>query len=417
MTPTVPPTPVILGLPHIPRTTVLDMIEHLRDYCGGDPGSEMDRVAKRAIMAALRQLCNEHNWHYFYEWGRLQTHGMFTDGTIQFQVSSGTYPLQLTLATTDEGVWPSWAPLGYVRMGTGNPSDLSNDTVIYQVDQLISDTVLTLKPGFAPEYDLPAGTGYTLYQDTYDLPTDFVSMDQGFADVSWGGMEFVHPTKWLQVNRYYQSYSNTPRFWTIMGSPFTPGRMCMRIFPYPDIDRTIDFVYKRRSRPVSNWDYETGTVSLDVNTAPQTIAGSGTVWSASLLGSVIRLSGDGNDVPTGLAGSNPYLDEFNIDNVSGGNTITTDVGGLNNYTNAPYVISDPVDIEDGAMLEAFFRCAEMHLAIYRKMKTTNDAVMLYKDALEAAKDADSRNTSARVAGVGGPYRQRLANMPRGPDIS
>ena len=69
------------------------------------------------------------------------------------------------------------------------------------------------------------------------------------------------------------------------------------------------------------------------------------------------------------------------------------------------------------MLEVFLRCLEKHLSIQRHMADVGPRSQLYEDALLYAKEADARSFATRQAGVGGPYRQRLANMPRGPDIS
>jgi len=478
-----------LVFPHVPRTTVWDIIEHVQDYLGADPSATTSRVAHRSIQAALRELVNSHQWLYYYTHGRIQGHGFYTTGTVQFQVSSGSVP---NLVTLTGGTWPSWANYASIRFGfptgvtTGPISNATNASpivitstghglitgasiavsgvngntaangtwiittidantfslngsvgngtytsggtwsstgpsnigvVIYDVDRVIDSTHLTLVSSLAPETDIPTGQSFVLYQDTYDLPTDFINTDQGFADVSWGGMEYVHPNRWLQVNRYYQSYSNTPRFYTIMGSPKSPNRMCWRIFPFPDSDRTLDFVYKRRPRLPTLDQYTTGLVITDPVGGPQTIYGNGTNWTSSMVGSIIRLSGDSVTLPTGWAGANPYVMERNIVQVISPTQLTVDDVATTAYQNVAFRISDPIDVEETAMLEAYYRCVEKHAAMMRNMKDAPLRASLYEDALLYAKDADARSFATRQAGVGGPYRQRLANMPRGPDVS
>lgn len=402
MTPTIPPAVGSTIVPHTGRTTVMDMIEYLRDFMGADPSGEADRVAKRAIQNGLRRVANAHNWTYLYNHGRLDTNGFYTTGTIQYQVSSGTYPYQVTLTG---GTFPAWTAFGTFRIGL----------VTYDVDRFISPTVCTLNPVQAATADMAPGTAFTLYRDTYTMPADFVAADEGFADVSWGSMEYVHPNVWLRTNRYYQSYSNTPRYYTFMGDPKVPDRLCMRIFPYPDQDRTIDLIYKRRQRAVTLDKYEVGRVSIDSVNAPQTVIGAGTSWAASMVGSVLRVSSNAQP-PTGFSGVNPAALERNIALfVTSGNMSFDDVSPTT-FTNAIYRISDPIDIEDGAMLECFMRACELEIAIERRMKDLPVIRKFYSDYLVAAKEADARVFAARVAGVGGPYRQRMARMPSGPDI-
>lgn len=403
-------------LTHIPRTTVWDMIEHGRDFLGADPGAETDRSVHRAVQSALRELVNSHQWLYYYTHGRIQGHGFSTTGTIQFQATSGSVP---NLVTLTGGTFPTWANLGSLRTGSVTTNNLNNTglgTVIYDVDQVIDSTHITLVANLAPTVDIAAGTSYTLFQDTYDLPADFVNTDQGFADVSWGGMEYVPPNKWLQVNRYYQSYSNTPRYYTIMGSPKSPNRMCWRIFPFPDSDRTLDFIYKRRARSVTRDQYTTGTAITDAIGSPNLIYGNGTNWTSDMAGSVIRLSST-STLPTGWAGGNPYAMERNIIQVQSPTQLLVDDVATQTLSNVAYRISDPVDMEETAMLEAFLRCVEKHIALMKNMKDAPARAVMYEQALLFAKEADARSFASRVAGVGGPYRQRLANMPRGPDVS
>jgi len=433
------PTSVATALgtvvPHQARTTVFDVIEHGRDFLGADPSNTADRFVHRAVQAALRELVNSHQWLYYYTHGRIQGHGFFTNGTIQYQDTSGFVPRLVTLTPDTTGLtWPPWANLGFIRLGsvtTNNLAATGLGTVIFNVDQVLSPTQLTLKAGFTStsanigqnkSADLPPGTSFTLFQDTYDLPTDFVNTDQGFADVSWGGMEYVHPNRWLQVNRYYQSYSNTPRFYTIMGSETSPNRLSWRIFPFPEQDRTLDFVYKRRPRFATLDQYTTGIVSAFVSSGNQFIYGNGTNWTASMQGSVIRLSSQVNAavLPTGWEGSNPYAQgglERNIVAVISPTQVQVDDTIPATLTNVAYRISDPIDVEETAMLEAYLRCVEKHIALLTNMKEAAMRASYYEQALLFAKDADARSFATRQAGVGGPYRQRLANMPRGPDIS
>lgn len=405
LTPTVAPAQGTSLTAHQARTTVADMVSHLRDYLGSNVNNEAQRVIIRAIQAGLRELVNARRWSYLYERGRIQTNGAYSTGTVAYDHTGGAYERMLTLTS---GTWPSWAGSGTVA--------ISN--VVYDVFRRISDTVLVLDETVGSAADIASGTAYTLYQDTYTLPEDFVASDRGFAEISWGGMEFVHPTQWLQVTRYYRSSSDTPRYYTFRGDPRAAGRMAVSVFPYPDSSRTLDYIYHRRPRKITLEKYETGTVSVDAGAgATTTVTGSGTSWTTAMVGSTIRLSSNSTTLPTGLEGSNPYVVERNIKVVSSATSLTVDDSIDTTYSGVKYQISDPIDIEDGSMLEAYYRCCEKHLCIMRNMRNVEFAMQAYMDALIKAEEADSRSFQGRVAGEGGPYRQRLANMPRGSDVS
>jgi hypothetical protein len=203
-----------------------------------------------------------------------------------------------------------------------------------------------------------------------------------------------------------------------MGSPDVPGRMCLRIFPYPDSAKTIDFVYKRRHRPFSLERYETGTATVDASGgATASISGTGTVWTSSMEGSVIRLSADALKHPTGWDGDNPFSVERNIKIFTSATAVAADDSISTSYTAVKYRISDPIDIENGAMRAAYYRCCEKHAAVMRNFGNRGEIESAYQMALVTAKEADSRSMQLRVAGASRSRRQRLADMPRGSDIS
>ena len=372
------------------------MVSHLRDYLGTNVNNEAQRVILRAIQAGARELANVRPWQYLYKRHRLQTNATYNTGTVDFDVTGGSVERALTLAG---GTWPSWAGDGTVAIAN----------VTYEVFRRISNTVLQFDSNITSAADIVAGTAYTLYQDTYTMPADFVASDMSYAEVSWGGMEYVQPNQWLQVTRYYRSSSNTPRYYTFTGSPRESGRFCMRIFPYPDSARTIDAIYHRRPRQILMEKYETGTATSSASST--TITGSGTVWTTAMEGSIIRLSGSAATLPTDVAGSNPYVVERTIKLVSSATQLTVEESVDTAYSAVKYQISDPIDIDDGAMLEAFYRCCEKHVAIMRRLKDAGEAGQRYSEALIRAEEADSRTFAGRVAGGGYLGRQRLARMP------
>lgn len=328
-------------------------------------------------------------------------------GNGVYNASSGTWVV----------AWPTWAGQASIRIGSGlgtNPSSPSSGVVAFQSIGLISANVIQLDPILNPGVDITTASSFTLYADQYELPDDFQASNQWFADVAWGGMSFVNPNQWMQVTRYYFSFSNTPRYYSFIGSRWTPGRMCLVIFPFPDQDRTLDSIYRRKPRAITIWDYNTG--SLSGTLGQNTVSGNGTTWTAAMVGSVLRISGDNVNLPTNFEGDTPFAEEHIITQVNSATQLTLDTALAASYTGVKHRVSDLVDIEEGAMTNAMRCCCEKRFARQRSMKTYMQAVATYKEALVLAREADERSFETRSAGMGGAYRTRMAFQPRGVDV-
>ena len=216
-------------------TTYEDVVEHGFDYLGGNPNDNARRDCVRAALEAYRDLANAHTWSYLYTHGRVITSPTFGDGaTLQYRHTGGTYERMVTLSGD---VWPDWAADGYIRVGQ----------VAFRVAERKRATVVTLDEVINPGEDIGSGTEFTLYRDTYLLPADYIAQDQALYENNFGGMRYAHPKDWLYENRYVIA-SGLPEFYTITGDPKYPGRLVLRVFPWPDDHRTIDFIYKRRPR-------------------------------------------------------------------------------------------------------------------------------------------------------------------------
>jgi hypothetical protein len=193
--------------------------------------------------------------------------------------------------------------------------------------------------------------------------------------------------------------------------------MCVRIYPHPDTNATLDFVYMRKPREIRTMEYHAGGASLTPGVSQTTVNFSGgALLTQAMVGSVLRLSADSKNLPTGREGLFPAAWEGTITGVSG-STVTIDNPCPLTFANVVYRISDPIDIEDEAMMLAYWRCCEKNMTINRSMKEMAALQGAYRDALILAKECDARVQARRSAGVGGHYRPRLAFMPRGADIS
>ncbi len=382
----------------IPLFTYKDVVDHLVDYLGDNATQSAVRDARRAALDAYRDLTNGHDWSYFVARGRVNTVQPQTTGTIQYQDSSGPVPRLVTLTGA---TWPSWAGFGQLVI-TG---------VVYEVAALLSATTLQLTIASSPQADLAPGTAYTLYRDSYPLPCDFVAAER--LQNTRDGVPLVYgaPREWLARQRVYQG-PGTARFYTFFSDPHSFGAMAVGFFPPPDTAGAIDFIYKRRGRRIVIDEYNAGTVSTDGTTA--TVTGSGTAWTQAMVGSVIRLSATAADYPTGQSGANRPAEENVIVAVASTTSLTADAPISTAYSGVKYEISDPVDVEDGAMLTAYLRGCEAQNTITRIMKNAADARQNYHDALIMAKEADRRNMAMRVPGEAG-WLFRLSNFPRAAD--
>ncbi len=404
----------------ISYTTFSDAIDHGIDYLGGNPSDQARRDCVRAAVEAYRDIANAFNWSYLYTQGRVITNPAF-DGsenncTIQFQQTGGTYPLQVTLTG---GTWPSWAGQGYIRAGTTGlfPSyipvtgdvDTTTSFVAFKVAEMKSATVLTLDPVINPGIDLPAGTPFILYCDTYLLPEDYISQDQALYERNFGGMSYTHPREWLYENRYVFA-QGVPMAYTITGDQKWPGRMVIRVYPWPYEFRTIDYIYKRRPRPLYVPLITGGTVAIAANT--NALMGTGTNFNVSQVGSVVRLSGTGTKPPSSLImGSNPAVFETVITDWISATQVNLQDASVQAYSGVQYTISDSIDIEAGAMMNAYLRCVEKHIGMSRTLKDKPSAAKQYLEALAEAKSADSRSFTGRSVNQAGPMRRRLRDYP------
>lgn len=377
-------------------TTYQDLVDHLVDYLGGATSDEVVRYARRAAQDAYNELPAVFNWSYLYTRGRITTNAPQSTGTIAYTNSSLT--VTLTGAT-----WPSWVVQGVIVI----------NNIPYQIATNPTATTITLPPQNNPGADVAAGTAYTLYMDAYSLPIDFTQTDE-IVNVNQGlRLSFEHPSLWLMMQRIYRGPA-TPRLYSIFGSTAFFGAMSCRLYPPPDNTYFLDFVYKRRPRPLSVPLYIAGTVST--TSGSLTVTGSGTSWDTSMIGSVIRFSAPANNVaPTGPSGENPFAYERTILSVSGTTSLAVDADPAVTQSGIAYAISDPLDIEEGAMLSFLLRLAEKQMRRGRRLPPVAGEEEAYAESLARACEADNRSSMRQSVGDNS-YPRRLKDFPSGPDM-
>lgn len=382
---------------NINLTTYKDLIDHITDYIGAGSDAATERFARRAALAAYREVATAKRWSYLLRRGRISTVASYDTGTVTYVNSTRS----LTLA---DGTWPTWSAYGVVT--------ISNIT--YEVASRSSGTVLLLSQTSNPGEDISTATDYTIYRDTYPLPADFVAAEEVLNLSHVFSLCYYHPSEWLSQQRL-QSSPATPRIYTITGDPNYQGSMAIRMYPPPDDEYQLDFIYQARSRQLTFDEIDTGTVTA--TSLSTTLTGSNTAWTSSMIGSVVRLSDDSVHNPTGRDGAYPFTVERVITDVSTVTSLTMDSAAGADLTAVKYSISDPVDIEEGAMLTFLHRECERQARMLRRMKPTQDEEAQYREARIRAWENDNRSFERRAAGGGNTWYRRLADMPRGADVS
>lgn len=379
--------------------TYKDLVDHLIDWLGANPSSEARRDARGAALNALRELTSEHQWSYYYQLGRVNTVAPYSTGTVEYDHTGGTYERQLTLTS---GTWPTWSSQGTVIL----------NNITYEVAARKSATVLTLAVHNNPGADVAAGTSYNIYQDSYPLPTDFQSLGQMVITGYDFFLTFERPGDLLQRRRIYRGQA-MPRSYTVQGSPDFMNTMQVVYYPPPDAIYAMDFVYKRRPRGLSIEDHHTGKVTTTADSA--TVTGTGTAWASRHVGTMFRVSRT-TELPTSPFGDNQPVCSRIVTAVNSATSITLDDTVPESLSSAPYVLSDPIDVEDGCMLTALLRCAEFQLA--HKRRTTERELLerYWMQALIKARETDSRSFADSQAGPQAGWPTRLANYPRGADV-
>jgi hypothetical protein len=156
-----------------------------------------------------------------------------------------------------------------------------------------------------------------------------------------------------------------------------------------------------------------GTVT---NTAASTtVTGTDTAFTEAMIGSVIRLSRNSNEEPTGSDGANPAAVERIITAVASATSLTVDEAiAAANTTGVKYVISDPIDVEVPLMQRALYRCAENQMGKLLRLEDRTALDAEWVRALTLAREADSRTTQMRAVGRTANGR-RLSDYPGAPD--
>jgi hypothetical protein len=357
--------------------TFQDAVEHLIDVFDLEGATREERTARRAILAAYSDLSGSRNWARYQRLLRITVDAQQDDGTVTYVAA--TRQLTLTGAT-----WPTNVIYGEVVI----------DNAIYEVDTYVSSTVITLQEGFCPTADIASATDYMWQRDRYPLPDDFQSMAR-LIDIT--SKRELSPTIIDDVITYKLQTANHGEPIAFCVTAFTEfsGGLGIQFCPVPTTAKTFEGAYLASPRSLRTKVYATGSVACTAGST--TITGVGTAFLDVHVGSVIRISVDDTTQPTGMAGysngdQNPWREQLVIRSVESTTSLTTEQPAIHTLAAGKlFTISDPIDMDVGAMQEYFLRLAEAKFARMEGREDANKREGIANIALGEACAADRRN--------------------------
>jgi len=363
--------------------TACDVMDELIDMLGVSATGAPIRAIRRTIQQAVREITAAAKTPYMRKNGRLHLRAPYTTGTVTYDHTGGTYERQLTLVT---GVWPTWSEDAAILL----------DGKVCDVESRKSDTVITLDVNLNPGADLAALTTYSMYPRYYRLPDDF-DATSGFwgEDLCQLGRE-IPMDEMMALTRYYTD-SGTVKCYAIGGIQDLVGHLGVFVYPKADAVATLDFSYYRKPREIryTGKDAADYVGTFSVSTASTTLTGTSVSLSSKMVGSIVRI-GDATNVPTGLGGAYPYVDERIIHGVSGNNLVVDRVPTATTAA-AKYCVTDYIDI-DPVFYDAFLARCRYDLAVQRNLPNVAQYHSQYQEQLHLAKCASCRETQPVIAG-------------------
>lgn len=349
--------------------TFQDAIDLLVDFTGSNQGSNISREMRKAVLEAYDELVGRKDWRHFQRPARLQTYAPET-GTLAYSLSTNTF-------TIDSGTFPTWA----------EGATLSIGEVRYRVASRPSTTTVTATSEQAPIADIATGTSFTIYKDILTLPDGFQAMSPPRGE---GGSAFwthyIAPADWHQLTRSADTTGEIVA-WTVMPDPIYSGRQAVYLWPAPDDARTIDYLGKFYPRRLFYSGYRPSDRAGTISVSGNTVTGVGTSFTADMVGSILRISEDGTNLPEGVGGLYPYQHQRYITAYSSATSIT--IGGTSpgTLTTRKYTVSDPLDLSR-CMLNALWRGCERNISYKKGGASLASAEQKYAETLQNAINDD-----------------------------
>ena len=307
--------------------TYFDLVEGLITASYGGPQDAEQRDIRQAVQRAYDEVTTIRDWSYYSTHARITTSPGYTTGTLE--MTSGTVTLTGGSFAT-AGLTADNAAYWAIRVANR----------IYPIKTYNSATSVTVADTF-DGVPIPAGSQYAVYKSTYPLPDDFRNLDEPSDEFNWWSGLYVSPDQAMKIARISHSVGK-PYHWTIIKDPAGEG-FAIQIVGYPNKTESIDYVYRRRARPMRYSGHEAnsraGTIARSVSTV--TLSGA-TTFVSGFVGAVLRV-GDTANFPGGMESLTPYASESKITAVASSSSLTTESSGTIAAT-TKYLITDPADV-------------------------------------------------------------------------
>lgn len=345
--------------------TYQDLVDHLITASFGGPQDAEQKDIRSAVQRAVQEVAYIRDWRWYHTHGRI----IFNDtweGNVTYALSSGTF----TRSSGDS--FPSWAGSGRMRV----------DEVVSRIASMTNSNTLVADSTIRHPEDIVSPVPATLYRSYYPLPDDFRNLDSPIDQNFWTHFVFVEPDLAMKME-LSRDRQGPPHAWTVRRDPQT-NKWAIQVIGYPVEVETLDFTYRRAPTTPRLSGYEATSRQGTVSFSGTSISGTGTAFSSSMVGSVIRL-GTASDYPEPNSSMTPYVHESRITAVSG-SSLTMELPYTGGSGAVKYVITDPVDCSPG-MENCMYSAAEYWLARIRKNKA-DDAFALYQRDLRLAFESD-----------------------------
>ena len=344
--------------------TYYDAIEHLIAASFGGPQDAEQKDLRTALQRAYREVSTIRDWRFYHTHGRIVFNPRW-EGTVTYNEDTREF----TRVSGDP--FPMYADRCNLRI----------NNVVCRIQKRVSGNVLLADSVVKfPQEVLSAKTAL-LYQSLYDLPDDFRNIDTPMDQNKWTYFTYVEPDMAMKIEST-ADLQGPPNAWTVIKNPYS-AKWAIKVIGYPIIVQTLDFTYRRLPRGLRVSGHEEASRAGTVTCNGTTVVGTGTQFTQSMVGSVIRF-GSASSYPDSLGSMNPYDCEAVVASVASPTSLTVSTPVY--VTSVKYLITDIIDMPD-SMHNALLSGAEYWLARMRGTKPDN-AFALYQRDLKLAMEGD-----------------------------
>jgi hypothetical protein len=374
--------------------TFQDALDQLQLYVAGTQMTRAKGDMRHAIHAALQAVYQERSWTYYQSAWSFSSRAGMTTGTVGYSHAG------LVLTITGN-TWPTWADRGTV---------LAND-LYGDIDRATTYSAY-VDPNFNFGQTISDGTTYTLFQDKFTLPELFQNLGVAVTASDGTLLRYITPEEYVYRRSFGQEIGY-PTEYTILNDPDVIGRYAMALYPSPDEIRTyyVKFMRAYRELKLTGDDTSSQQGTVTIGNGSKYVTGTSTAFNSVAHKNAILRVGDTLNVPTGIRGLHPWIEQFQIAHVaasSGSEALILRSTAGQAFTTAKYVITDPVDIP-AELEQAFLKRCRVELCECRpetkKSEEWGRAMKAYEDALHLATRHDSKDDTPKVFGgfTGTPY--------------